>query len=338
MSTRIFISYRTADGVDKATALARDLGEIFGDEAVFLDKDDLRGGTAWRNEIHRALDAKPILLLLVTPLLLAAVDGDGRARIADDNDPVRKELQEALEAGASVIPLLCDGLDDIPDAARLPPPFDRIGELTWRKLRAYDWDNDIERLTDDLKAFGIPPLNRRRRAEDAAPSMDHYARTRRRVMALVASVIGIGAATAAWWLSREGSPPGLAGNWQAQLWQGELVTVVLGETGNAITFASEPIAIAGRPDWVDYRRFWREGGKGELTTIMYRGEGRRIDAPGTPPILDIALQVMPGPDGTPIDSGNLRLHLAADGKTLAGRIWLNSAQADQAAVLTRLPR
>ncbi len=46
MSARIFISYRTADGVDKATALARDLGVVFGDEAVFLDKDDLRGGSA----------------------------------------------------------------------------------------------------------------------------------------------------------------------------------------------------------------------------------------------------------------------------------------------------
>ena len=45
MSARIFISYRTADGVDKATALARDLGVVFGDEAVFLDKDDLRGGS-----------------------------------------------------------------------------------------------------------------------------------------------------------------------------------------------------------------------------------------------------------------------------------------------------
>lgn len=338
MSTRIFISYRTADGVDKATALARDLGKIFGDEAVFLDKDDLRGGTAWRNEIHRALDARPILLLLVTPQLLSAIDDHGQARIADDNDPVRKELEGAFEAGASIIPLLCDGLDDVPEVNRLPPPFDRIGDLTWRKLRAYDWDNDVERLTDDLKAFGIPLLSRRRRADDATPSMDHYARTRRRVMALVAAVIGIGAATAAWWLSRESTPPGLAGNWQAQLWQGELVTVVLGEKGNAITFASEPVAIADRADWVEYRRFWREQGKDELTTIMYRGEGRRIDAPGKPQILDIALQVLPGQDGSPVDSGNLRLHLAADGKTLAGRIWLNSAQAEQAAVLTRLPR
>ena len=35
MSTaRIFVSYRTADGVDKATALARDLNAVFGREST----------------------------------------------------------------------------------------------------------------------------------------------------------------------------------------------------------------------------------------------------------------------------------------------------------------
>lgn len=338
MTTRIFISYRTADGVDKATALARDLGEVFGDEAVFLDKDDLRGGSAWRNEIHAALGTQPVVLLLVTPLLLSAVDTHGGIRIADDDDPVRKELQDALAAGAGIIPILCDGLDDVPDASRLPPPFDRIGELTWRRLRAYDWDNDIERLVDDLKAFGIPRLVRGRRAGDA-PSMDHYARTRRRVAVMVAALVGTGVLGAAWWWSREARPDSLAGTWEGQLWHGEQVTVVLAEAGTAVSLSSKPVAIADRADWAEYRRFWREQGNGDLTAIQYRGDGRRIQTPGSPTALDIALQVLPAPETAAgaIDSGNLSLRLAADGKTLIGRIWLNSAQADQAAVLTRLP-
>lgn len=343
MTARIFISYRTADGVDKATALARDLGEIFGDEAVFLDKDDLRGGTAWRNEIHSALGAKPILLLLVTPLLLSAVDDQGQPRIAADDDPVRRELQGALEAGASIIPVLCDGLDEAPDPRHLPSPFDCIGDLTWRRLRAYDWTGDIARLVDDLKAFGIPLLsadgeNRRRRAGDLPHSMDYYARARRRVVGLMivgaASVVALGVG---WWQWRDRGAGDLAGKWQAQLWQGERVTLVLSEKGEAVTLASEPIAIAERPDWADYRRSWQERGSGELNAILYRGEGRRIDAPGVAPALDIALQVLASPEGggTAIDSGNLSLRLSADGKTLLGRIWLNGAQADQPAVLTR---
>ena len=336
MSARIFISYRTADGVDKATALARDLGVVFGDEAVFLDKDDLRGGSAWRNEIHRALDARPVLLLLVTPQLISAVDSHGLPRLADVDDPVRRELEIALEAGARVIPVLCDGLNEPPDASSLPPPFDCIGELTWRHLRAYDWEHDIECLIDDLKALGVSP--RAATGENVASSRPPAAtategRFRRIFWAIGLVAIGV----ALWLFARGGATKGVAGNWQAQLWQGEQVMLVLSEQGDTVALASEPVAIAERSDWADSRRFWRERGSGELNAIMYRGEGRRIDAPGVGPALDIALQVLASPDrgGSAIDSGNLSLRLSADGKTLTGRIWLNSAQADQAAVLTR---
>jgi hypothetical protein len=41
---QLFISYRSSDGRDKATALARDLGALYGDAQVFIDKDDLRAG------------------------------------------------------------------------------------------------------------------------------------------------------------------------------------------------------------------------------------------------------------------------------------------------------
>lgn len=336
MSARIFISYRTADGVDKATALARDLGKVFGDEAVFLDKDDLRGGSAWRSEIQSALDAKPVLLLLVTPQLISAVDSQGQPRLAGADDPVRRELEIALEAGARVIPVLCDGLNEPPDASSLPPPFDCIGELTWRQLRAYDWEHDVERLIDDLKAVGIstvaaPGGSVRAPRTSGAAAMEHGSRKLFWAVGLVAL------AAALWLFGRGGTTNGVAGNWQAQLWHGEQVRVVLSEKGDAVTLASEPIIVAERPDWSDYRRFWRERGGGELNAIMYRGEGRRIDAPGVGPALDIGLQVLISPDsgGAAIDSGNLSLRLSADGKTLTGRIWLNSAQADQAAVLTR---
>ncbi len=336
MSARIFISYRTADGVDKATALARDLGVVFGDEAVFLDKDDLRGGSAWRNEIHRALDARPVLLLLVTPQLISAVDSQGQPRLEGADDPVRKELEIALEAGARVIPVLCDGLNGPPDTSSLPPPFDCIGELTWRQLRAYDWEHDIERLIDDLKALGITP---RAASAGNVPSPEAPVATAMegRSRKILWAIGLLATAVALWLFTRGGATNSVAGNWQAQLWQGEQVMLVLSEQGNTVTLASEPIAIVERPDWTDYRRFWRERGSGELNAIMYRGEGQRIDAPGVGPALDLGLQVLTGPDGggTAIDSGNLSLRLSADGRTLTGRIWLNSAQADQAAVLTR---
>ena len=52
---RIFISYRSSDGKKDANSLNRDLESVFGDEQVFLDKQDLPGGSTWREVIAGAL-------------------------------------------------------------------------------------------------------------------------------------------------------------------------------------------------------------------------------------------------------------------------------------------
>ena len=62
MTARVFISYRSSDGADKATALARDLDARFGNAQVFIDKEDLPAGARWRDAIASALQECPILL------------------------------------------------------------------------------------------------------------------------------------------------------------------------------------------------------------------------------------------------------------------------------------
>ena len=42
---RIFVSYRNSDGFKDANRLAVDLNRVFGKDQVFLDKQDLRGGS-----------------------------------------------------------------------------------------------------------------------------------------------------------------------------------------------------------------------------------------------------------------------------------------------------
>jgi TIR domain len=143
MTPRIFISYRTSDGADKATALARDLNEVFGADQVFLDKEDLAAGAPWREAIGATMNGKPVLLLVVTPQLLGE-----RLHAADD--PVRREVRAALEVGAHLIPLLADGVDALPAAHEWPAEMHGLSERTWRRLRAYDWRADVERLVADL--------------------------------------------------------------------------------------------------------------------------------------------------------------------------------------------
>lgn len=330
---RVFISYRSSDGRDKATALARDLGQRFGDDAVFLDKDDLRGGSAWRDEVARTLGHRPALLLLVTPGLLGDVDAAGRRRIDQADDPVRRELQAALDGGAELIPVLCDGIEAPPAAGTLPPPFDRLADFTWRRLRAYDWAADVQRLTDDLLALGVPP----RAAAPAASKVATPPPRRGLLLGGAAALVTLLAGGGWYAAQRRAADPSadLSGDWQATLAHGEQAVLTLHEAGGLLTLASTPIEVSARPEWAENRRFWLERTGMELGAVMYRGEGRVIRDPGTAARIDIALQVLPGGGDALLDSGNLSATASADGHQLAGRIWLNGAQADWPAAMQR---
>ena len=343
---QLFISYRTSDGKDKATALARDLGALFGDEQVFLDKDDLRAGVSWRAEIAATLRARPVLLLLLTPELLTAIDGNGRLRIADPADPVRRELSDALTGGAHVIPLLCDGLDAPPTAADLPEPFNRIGEFTWRPLRAYDWQHDLARLVDDLRALGIVAAGPA--ATNGGQSATPTASARRRwlVPALAGAVFALGVG----WYAVQRSPttaaartsatdPGdVTGAWLATLATDETLSLSLRQSGEQVELNSRPVAISRRADWADYRRFWRERFGSELDFVTYRGKGSASSLPGDRLVIDIALQIVSSPGDTLTDTGNLHATLGADGTTMTGTLWLNSKQAERPLRLARTPK
>ena len=315
MAERIFISYRSADGRDKATALARELGRSFGAAQVFLDKDDLRGGSAWRDAVARTLHGKPVLLLLVTPQLLGP-------RAAAPDDPVRRELEGALARGATVIPVLCDGVDAVPDAATLPPPFDRLGALTWRRLRAYDWERDVERLEDDLRALGVAPAGPGRRLALAG--------------AAGLGLVGLFAGGRLAW-QRWNAGPDLAGAWQATLVRGERALLHLSaQPGDRLAFVSEPVPVGARADWADYRAFWLERTGSALDAIEYRGRGPVTRADPRRPALALGFEVLALPGSAEIDTGRLTLQLADDGR-LVGRIWVDGERAEWPASLEREP-
>ncbi len=341
MNAPIFISYRTSDGRDKATALARDLGARFGDAQVFLDKDDLPGGSRWRDEVARALGARPILLLLLTPQLFSATDAAGALRIADPNDPVRRELGAALQAGAHIVPLCCDGVDAPPTGAALPPPFDRLGDFTWRRLRAYDWKNDLARLEADLLALGVAP--------SAEPARVHMTR---RVALLGLALAGVSAGAVLGWRAwrTPGVPAGptqaagagagagavgLPGTWLAWVERDPPFALTLLQQDSQLALTSEPMPIDQREGWAGYRAHWLRLTGVELRSVIYRGRGTVVAQPGLPLTLDIAWQLFNGGGDTRIDSGNLHLQASPDGSSLEGRLWSNGDQADRAVVLRR---
>jgi hypothetical protein len=339
---QLFISYRSSDGSDKATALARALGALYGDQQVFLDKDDLRAGVRWRDEIASTLKQQPVLLLLLTPQLLAACDDRGQLRIDDPADPVRREVADALAGGAHIIPLLCDGVTAPPPAADLPPPFNRLGEFTWRPLRAYDWEHDVRRLVDDLQALGIAPAQPAAMAA-AAAARRSVGEARRRwlvaaMTAIVALALGIGGY--ALQAARVAAPPSntdATGSWSATLSPDETLSLSLRQTGDQVELNSRPVPISQRADWAEYRSFWRERFGSELDTVTYRGKGSASALPGEQLVVDIALQIVSTPGDVLVDTGNLNATITADGSTMAGTLWLNGKQLERPLRLAREP-
>jgi hypothetical protein len=337
VSARIFISYRASDGRDKATALARDLGATFGDDAVFLDKDDLRGGGRWAAEVRQALQGRPVMLLLVTPALLAAGEG-GALRIADPADPVRHEFDAARAAGAHIVPVLCDGVDALPAASVLGAPWAQLHDLTWRRLRAYDWASDVDRLRADLRALGVAEAG-------AAPAEPAAAGTRRRrVSGLLA--LGVAAAVVAggawrWFGMRDGgtAEARVAGRWQGVLTgMGEVRLVATAAGAGRVTLVSEPIHVSAQPSWADYRAFWRQRFGAELDTVVLRGAGTVFADPAQAPRVDIGFALYPAgrdDEASKIDGGNLSATLGPRGRRLEGELWLNSRQKGEPVRLQR---
>ena len=151
---RIFISYRSSDGKKDAARLAADLNERFGEQLVFYDKQDLVGGSSWRDAINATLGSQPVVLVLITPDLLGAQHPEGGRRIDREDDPIRGELLTARNSGAVIIPLLTDGMQ-MPASHLLPASLQFLSEAHARPLRTDDWNADLQRIVDDLRAHRI---------------------------------------------------------------------------------------------------------------------------------------------------------------------------------------
>ena len=154
---RIFISYRSSDGKKDANRLAEDLNTVFGDDQVFFDKHDLRGGSSWREAIFEAIGNRPVVLVILSPDYFGAHHANGRARLDDADDPVRQELGAAIESGATLLPLLGEGVT-MPAADDLPPELRAIKEKHALKLRTDDWRHDLLRVIEDLVRAGVKPV------------------------------------------------------------------------------------------------------------------------------------------------------------------------------------
>src|SRR5689334_21318044 len=142
---KILVSYRRSDSEQITGRIFDRLSQHYGKPSIFRDIDSIPPGIDFRDYINDALKETDVLLVIVGPKWLGSKRG--HARIDDDADPVRIEVEIALKRDIRVIPLLI-GNTKMPSATQLP---DSIKDFAFRNAvrvdPGADFDHHCERLT-----------------------------------------------------------------------------------------------------------------------------------------------------------------------------------------------
>lgn len=366
---RIFISYRSSDGKKDAARLAADLNERFGEQLVFYDKQDLLGGTSWRDAINATLGSQPVVLVLVTPDLLGAPHPEGGRRVDRENDPIRGELLTARNSGAVIIPLLTDGMQ-MPASHLLPEPLQFLGEAHARPLRTDDWNADLQRIVDDLRAHRIAapaasPSTIQPLVSPMGTSPPHsllrWLKVGAAVVAvLVVVVLAVGlqspddsavptsgvdapplvAASPATprtptapseSAAPQATPGNLAGVWWSVDAAGHRTRVQITLYDQQAHLQTDPIPVAWYPEWLAYAQRMATQGMA-FDHIEYSATGQWTHAQ-----LSMQFDVKSTLGHGPLDTGTLTLAPSADGRELQGQMWSNGEQSNTLLRLVRRP-
>jgi hypothetical protein len=124
---KIAISYRRSDSSAITGRIFDRLVARYGKESVFMDVDNIPIGTDFRSHIRAVLLESEVLIVVIGPRWLG-IDAAGAARMSQETDPVRAEVEAAQTQELPMIPVLVDGAK-MPDSAALPASIEKFAFL-----------------------------------------------------------------------------------------------------------------------------------------------------------------------------------------------------------------
>lgn len=167
---RIFISYRRSDSAAVSGRIYDRLCMAFGEPQVFKDVDNIPPGAKYRELLEREVGKCDVLLAIIGPGWLNAVDSAGHPRLAHPEDFVRIEIEAGLTRdNVLVIPVLVDD-GKMPAPEQLP---DTLRDLHYRNAAVVrndpDFNRDMGRLITTIRD-SYPVSDDQLVAVSAAPS------------------------------------------------------------------------------------------------------------------------------------------------------------------------
>ena len=165
----IFISYRRDDSSGWAGRLYEHLVRDWGPDRVFMDIDAIAPGEDFREAINRTMDTCDVVMVVIGPHWIGAVDKQGNRRLDDTGDNHRQEVIAALAThDVRVIPVLVGGAT-MPTVGELP---DALHDLAFRNAAVVD----DRRFSSDVRALqaSIRDLNPNAADTDATGASYSY--------------------------------------------------------------------------------------------------------------------------------------------------------------------
>lgn len=147
----IFLSYRRDDAQGWASHLSADIQAAFGVGPLFFDLFAIQPGEDFTKAIERALSDCRVLLALIGPRWLAASYSNGKRRLDDPSDLVRREISIGLGTPSlTVIPVLL-GDTKLPAKDSLPAELAQITKRNAFELSDKRWGHDCNLLLATLE-------------------------------------------------------------------------------------------------------------------------------------------------------------------------------------------
>jgi hypothetical protein len=151
VSGKIFISYRREDSAPHALSIGQYLEHEFGRRNVFIDVD-MYAGAKFPVVLEQRLAACKVMLVLIGPRWLNAIDDDSHLRLDNPEDWVRLEVASALKRSITVIPVRVGGAE-LPKKSFLPQDMRGLLDHQATTVSTTGFRNEMAGLVRDIRTI-----------------------------------------------------------------------------------------------------------------------------------------------------------------------------------------
>lgn len=147
--SRVFISYRRAEQDGAARLIHGYLAKRFGESSVFMDIKGIKAGDVFRQTIAKELQSCSAMIVVIGKEW--AGSSERQARLHEEGDFVRLEIEAALKRGVQVIPVLVYPAK-MPDRSHLPDDLKPLVGIQHQEVQlGQRFEDDMERIVRAIR-------------------------------------------------------------------------------------------------------------------------------------------------------------------------------------------